>query len=402
MRPFTSLISAQEALETMMSLAIPMGRTEKVGLEDAPGRVLATDIIAPFDVPPFNRAAMDGYAVIAEDTFGVNSYEPAELKCVDEVFAGDKPHGKVEKGQCIQIATGAPMPESANAVVMVEYTDREGDIVKINKPQVPGGDVSNSGSDIANGDVVVEKGSVLQPASIGAIAAVGIEQVEVYSRPKIMVVPTGNEVIALGEEPEPGKIYDINTHSIAALVTQAGCEAIKTSITEDTAEALEAIVDKALAEGVDMLIFSGGSSVGERDILVDVLGNRGKVLFHGVQIKPGKPTLFGTIENLPVLGLPGYPTSCLTNGYFLLLPMLAKMSRVPHMDKTVEAKMGARVVSTLGRMQIFTVSLEDGTANPVFRESGAITSLARATGYILIPDNTDIVEKGETVMVHLI
>jgi len=247
---------------------------------------------------------------------------------------------------------------------------------------------------------VMAAGMVLTPSRIGALAAVGALHVEVYAKPRIAILSTGNEIAEPGQPLKPGQIYDINRFTLASIIGAHGGVPVLLPTAADTLEALSAAIDTASAE--DVLVFSGGSSVGERDLILDVLVQRGEVLFHGVAVKPGKPTVFGHVNGKPVLGMPGYPTSCLSNGYMLLVPMLRRMARLPeHQPRIVRAPVSRRIVSTTGRHQFYTVRLTDGSAVPAFKGSGDITSMSQADGYIEIPAQVDIVEAGELVDVKL-
>ena len=402
MRPIRETIPLEEALATILDAAAPIERTERIALRDADGRVLATAPTAAMDVPPFDRAAMDGYAVRAEDTFGAGRYDPKILRTIEKVYTGQLPAKTVGAGECIEIATGAPMPQGADAVVMVEETERvaQSDDVRVFTPVYPRQHVGRRAADIAAGQPVLGSGDVLHPSRIGALAAVGVLEVEVYARPRIAILSTGNEIVEPGQPLGPGQIYDINRYTLSSIIASHGGAAVALPTAADTVDALSAAIDAALQE--DVLIFSGGSSVGERDLILDVLLKRGDVLFHGVAVKPGKPTVFGRVDGKPVLGMPGYPTSCLSNGYMLLVPMLRRMARLPpHHAQTTRVPLSRRIVSTTGRHQFYTVRIADGAAMPAFKASGDITSMAHADGYIEIPAHVDIVEAGEIVEVKL-
>ena len=402
MRPIRETIPLDDALATMLEAARPIERTERIALQDAAGRVLASAPLAAMDVPPFDRAAMDGYAVRAEDTFGAGRYDPKVLRAIEKVYTGQLPAKAVGAGECIEIATGAPMPQGADAVVMVEETERvpASDDVRVFTPVYPRQHVGRRAADIAAGQPVVSAGDVLHPSRIGALAAVGVLDVEVYARPRIAILSTGNEIVEPGQPLGPGQIYDINRFTLTAITEAHGGIAVALPTAADTLDALSAAIDAALAE--DVLVFSGGSSVGERDLILDVLLKRGEVLFHGVAVKPGKPTVFGQVGGKPVIGMPGYPTSCLSNGYMLLVPMLRRMARLPaYRAQTTRVPLARRIVSTTGRHQFYTVRIADGIAMPAFKASGDITSMAHADGYIEIPAHVDIVEAGEIVDVKL-
>ena len=402
MRPIRETIPLDEALSLILDAATPIERTERVALASASGRVVAAAPQAAHDVPPFDRAAMDGYAVRAEDTFGGGKFDPRVLRCVEKVYTGQVPGKSVAAGECIEIATGAPMPQGADAVVMVEETERvaQSDEVRFFTPVYPRQNVGRRAADIAAGQAVLTAGDLLTPSRIGALAAVGALEVEVFAKPRIAILSTGNEIIEPGEPLKPGQIYDINRFTLASIVEAHGGVPVLLPTAQDTIEALSAAIDTALAE--DVLVFSGGSSVGERDLILDVLVKRGEVLFHGVAVKPGKPTVFGQVNGKPFLGMPGYPTSCLSNGYMLLVPMLRRMARLPeHRAQIVRVPLSRRIVSTTGRHQFYTVRVVDGAAVPAFKASGDITSMSQSDGYIEIPAQTDIVEAGELVDVKL-
>jgi molybdenum cofactor synthesis domain-containing protein len=401
MRPIRETLAFDEARALVLAAATPIARTESVALDAAAGRVVASAVIAGADVPPFDRAAMDGYAVRADDTFGASRAEPRTLRLIDTVYTAQTPRVPVAPGTCVAIATGAPMPEQADAVVMVEETERgDGDEVRVFTPVYPRQHVGRRGADIAAGATVLQAGEVLTPSRVGALAAIGATAVEVFARPRVAILSTGDEVVAPGAALAPGQIYDINRFTLSAIVEAHGGVAVPLASVSDTPEALSAAIDAALAE--DLVVFSGGSSVGERDLILDVLQARGEVIFHGVAVKPGKPTALGRVGGTPVLGMPGYPTSCLSNGYMLLAPMLRRMARLPdHRPHRVRASLARRVVSTTGRHQFYTVRLVDGEAIPAFKASGDITSMAHADGYIEIPAHVDIVEAGELVEVVL-
>jgi len=400
MRPITETLLYDDAMRLVMDAVKPISRTELVALADADGRVVARDITAAMDVPPFDRAAMDGYAVVAADTFGAGTHAPKTLTRVDTVFTGQVPTRGIGPGECIEIATGAPMPDEADAVVMVEETDRDGDIVRIMTPVYPRQNVGRRGADLAAGQQVVAAGQMMNPARVGALAATGSDDVEVFARPSVAILSTGNEIAEPGQPLAPGQIYDINRFTLEAIVRRHGGMSTALPIAADSIDALSAALDAARAH--DIVVFSGGSSVGERDLILDVLHRRGVVHFHGIAVKPGKPTVFGAIDGTPVFGMPGYPTSCLSNAYMMLVPFLRATARLPPWaPRTVEAPLARRIVSTTGRHQFYTVKLVDGRAELAFKASGDITSMAHADGYIEITAQTDVVEAGTAVTVKL-
>jgi molybdenum cofactor synthesis domain-containing protein len=412
MRPITETLLFDDALELVMNEATPIARTETVPLIAADGRVAAHDVTAAVDVPPFDRAAMDGYAVVAGDTFGAGTHAPRTLTCVGTLFTGQAPSRSIVSGECIEIATGAPMPPGADAVVMVEETERDGDgtAIRVLTPVYPRQHVGRRGADITAGQTVIAREQALNPSRIGALAATGVTAVEVYARPSVAILSTGNEIVEPGQPLQPGQIYDINRFTLETIIARHGATAVPLPIAADTIDDLSAALQGARRH--DVVVFSGGSSVGERDLILDALRREGDVLFHGVAVKPGKPTVFGRISTTPfesaqgrptpVFGMPGYPTSCLSNAYMMLVPFLRKMARLPRWEpRTVDVPLSRRVVSTTGRHQFYTVRIVDGLAEPAFKASGDITSMANADGYIEIPAQTDVVEAGTLVTVKL-
>ncbi len=401
MRPIRDTIPVDEALALLHSTVVPIARTERIALADATGRILAGDTVSPHDVPPFDRAAMDGYAVAAADTFGAGRYDARTLRVVETVYTGQIPSRKIVPGECVEIATGAPMPDGADAVVMVEETEKTDDgSVRIFTPVYPRQHVGARGADIQAGRPLLSAGTVLNPSRIGALAATGVGDVEVFARPRVAIFSTGGEIVEPGAPLQPGQIYDINQFTLSSVTGAHGGWPVRGGAAPDSLPELTAAMRRAAAE--DIVVFSGGSSVGERDLLLDALQAAGEVLFHGVAVKPGKPMVFGRIGTTPVFGMPGYPTSCLSNAYLFLVPLLRAAARLPpHTPSSVRLPLARRVVSTTGRHQFYTVRIEDGLAAPAFKASGDITSMAHADGYIEIPAQTDIVEAGEIVEVKL-
>ena len=401
MRPFKRLMHREAALKIIMENVERITRVEKVPLGEAPGRVLAADAVAGFNVPPFDRASMDGYAVKAEDTYGASAFSPRTLKLIGVQNAGEHFEGEVRRGECVQVATGSPIPVGSDAVVMVEYTVQGDDLVEVQSPVYPGANISPEGEDIKKGEAIVSVGEVMTPAKVGALAALNFGSVEVYEKPRVAVFSTGSEVRPLGEELKPGEIYDVNSYTLSSVISANGCIPIIRGIVPDDRGAIEAAVSEA--KECDMGVFSGGSSVGSRDLFADAVEELGEVFFHGLQVKPGKPTLFGAVDGAPIFGMPGYPTSCLSNAYVFLAPALRRLAGLPRVEpRMVRARMGSRFVSKSGREQFLTVRLEDGVAYPVFKKSGTITSMSSADGYILLPVDLDTIDEGEEVTVTLL
>ena len=400
MRPIRETIPIEDARRFLLEAAVPIDRIERVTIDAAAGRVLAAPVGSSIDVPPFDRAAMDGYAVIAQDTFGASRHDARVLQSVETIYTGGTPSRRISSGECAEISTGAPLPAGADAVVMVEETERVEAGVRVFTPVYPGQHVGRRGGDISAGQRVLDAETLLNPARLGALAAIGTLEVDVYCKPQVAILSTGNEIVEPGRALAAGQIYDINRYTLSSIIRAHGGTIAASATVADTLPDLRRAIDSAAS--TDLIIFSGGSSVGERDLIVDVLHEAGEVIFHGIAVKPGKPTILGKAGGKPVLGMPGNPTSCLSNAHVLLIPVLRKMARLPeHVPNTVMVPLSRRVVSTTGRHQIYTVRLIDGSAVPAFKGSSDITSMAHADGYIEIPAQTDLVEAGQIVEVKL-
>ena len=399
MKPFGKLMTRLDAVRLIEENTRRFTRVEEVAIEDAAGRVLAEDVVAGFNVPPFDRSSMDGYAVRAGDTAGASS-KPVTLRLIGARHAGEVFDGVVGEGECVEIATGAPIPKGADAVVMVEYTRLNGDDVEIQREAKPGSNVAPEGEDIKVGEAVVKAGELLTPGRVGAVAALGFSKVKAYAKPRVAIYSTGNEVTPQGKPLNPGQVYDINSYTLSAVVAANGCVPMRRGLVRDDFDAIAAAVRDASA--YDVAVFSGGSSVGVRDLFAGVVEDLGVVHFHGLRVKPGKPTLFGEVAGTPVFGMPGYSTSCLNNAYVFLVPALRRVAGLPPAEeRTVVARL-SRVIKAEGeREQFYSVRVEGGEAVPVFKQSGDITSMAYANGYIIIPIGAKMLEAGDEVTVYL-
>ena len=401
MKPFKELTPRLEALRLIQLNVNPVTKTEKVPLEAAAFRVLAIDVEAGFDVPPFDRSSMDGYAVKAVDTLGATEETPVGLRLVGVEHTGDVHSGSINHGECLEIATGAPMPPGADAVVMVEYTTREGDKVHIKKSIKPGRNMASAGEDMQRGDHVLDAGMLLTPGKVGALAALGYSKVTVYAKPRVAVYSSGPEIVSQGRLLEPGQIYDVNSYTLQAMIEANGGVPVRRGIVADSLESVRNSVRDAT--GYDLGVFSGGSSVGVKDLFGEVIEEMGTVYFHGVKVKPGKPTLFGRVGDTVIFGMPGYPTSCLNNSYVFLAPALRKAARLPPAEpRILRVPLGHRMETKSDRDQFITVRIEDGKAYRVYKQSGDITSMTHADGVIIIPIGKTVIAEGETVEVTLL
>jgi molybdopterin molybdotransferase len=425
MRPFTSTITLDQARAQLLAAVTPIDRQETVALADAHGRVLADQAVAPFDVPAFDRSAMDGYAVRAADTAGASRTEPRTLRRIGRAYTAEPFHGAFAPGDCVEIATGAPLPAGCDAVVMVEDTGRPGtpdwpapawlehdDTVLVLAASRPGQHLVSRGADMRRGDLVASAGTWLTPSRIGALAALGMDRVRIYAQPVVAILPTGNEVVPPGRPLPDASVYDVNSFTLAALVERHGGVAIRFPPVRDTVEdvrqALDTVQNLPGASGApeefaaDFVVLAGGSSVGERDVTIDAIRERGEVHFHGIAVKPGKPTLLATIGRQIVLGMPGNPTSCLSNAHVLLVPALRAAARLPALAfEQRTCVLATAVRSPADRHQFLPVLIEGNVATPVFKGSGEITSLSRADGYVEIGLGVEDVAAGASVLVTL-
>jgi putative molybdopterin biosynthesis protein len=386
----------------------PVG-SELVTLSEAHGRVLADDVVSPLDIPPFTRSTVDGYAVKASDTFGAEENSPVNLILTGRVNIGEAPQAKVRKGSLVEIVTGAPIPEGADAAVMIEYTERRGDSVLVRQAVSHGENVMMAGSDIRKGEAVLRKGTLLSPYEIGALAAIGSVKVKVLKRPVVAIFSTGAEVTEPGKHLPPGKIFDINAHALSASVEECGCEPRNMGIVQDEPIQMKTALQNAL-KIADMVITSGGVSVGPTDIIPKVLNTLGKpgVVVYGIAIRPGKPTAIALVNGKPVFSLPGHPASSLMIFHLFVRPILISMAgRREQQAVTVKSLVSERLFPSRGRRTYVTVTLEKDQggriiASPVSMGlSGAITTLSKADGFLVIPENQQFVEKGTRVEVEL-
>jgi molybdenum cofactor synthesis domain-containing protein len=401
MRPFEGTMPLEEARAIIDRTIAPIARIERVRVLDASGRVLARDVVADADVPPFSRAAMDGYAVRAADTAGASRQSPAALRCIEQTFTGQVPRQLIGPGECIEVATGAPLPAGADAVVIVEDTAaHDEEAVRVFAAVQPHQNIGRQGADISRGQTVLHAGAFLNASRAGALSALGLTEVDVYAKPRVAILSTGDEIVDPGTPLAPGQIYDINKVTLSAVVKEHGGVPVTYRTAMDTLEDVSRAIDDCLAE--DLLVFSGGSSVGRRDLIIDVIAEKGDVLFHGIAVKPGKPTAFGLVGGKPFFGMPGYPASCLSNAYILLAPALRRIARLPPQPvRSVRIPLGARIRSVVDRHQFYSVRIDDGQAMPAFKASGDITSMSQADGYIEVPIGVGMLEEGEVVEVTL-
>ncbi len=394
-------------------------RSETVSLDASLDRVLSADVTALVDVPGFDRSNVDGFAVRSIDTFGAEELDPISMVVSDVVLAAGRipPDGfEVIAGVAVPIATGAVVPRRADAVVMVEDTELSDGMVRVSRAAVPGGNVSFAGSDIGRGEAVLRRGTRLSPRETGVLAAVGVERVEVVVRPRVAVISTGNEIVAPGDSIGIGEVYDSNQRILLDSITEVGCEPRPCGIVPDDEERLESLLESLLSgtDAVDVVVLSGGTSKGEGDVnarVVERLADRHPqspgVVVHGVALKPGKPVLLSVVAEVPIIVLPGFPTSAIFTFHEFVAPLLRRLSGHPsEMRRTVEAVAPMRINSVPGRTEYSLVDLVEGsrglTAYPIGAGSGSVTAFGRADGFIRIPATIEYVAEGSQLTVTLI
>ncbi len=383
---------------------------EEVPLSDALGRVLAEDIVSPVDIPGFDRSTKDGYAVRAEDTFGADQENPVSLRVVGVASAGRPFRGNVGEGEAVEIATGAPIPTGTDAVVMVEYTRRSGDVVHVYRAVAPGENVQSAGRDINLGETLAWRGDIVGPREIGVLAAAGVDRIKVYSRPKVAVISTGDELAPQGTSLEYGMIYDINGPALCASIREDGGEPVYLGIARDEESEIARLIHEGLSRA-DLLVVSGSTSAGAGDVIYRVLDGIGEpgVFVHGVAMHPGKPTVVAQVGQKLAFGLPGNPTSAMTAYRAFVGPVVRYLAGLEPEPESlrVRATLAERTRAARGRRDFLPVHLvRDAEGNVMaFRVPGgseAITTFSRADGILEVPEEVEYLEEGESVTVTLL
>jgi molybdopterin molybdotransferase len=424
MPEFLTLLPPDDARTLLLShLASRQSKidSESIAVISSLGRFTASDIFAPHPLPDFPRTTVDGYAVRAKDTFGASDSLPAYLILIGEVPMGDSPSFEIGAGQCALIHTGGMLPKGADAVVMLEYTQTTGmggsrstpaEEIEVFKSIADGENLIRIGEDVAQGQLVIPKGTLIRPAEIGGLMALGITSIQAARKPRIGLLSTGDEVIDPSQTPRYGQVRDINSYTLGALVEKTGGEAIRYGIFSDSFQVLQEAAAKALSE-CDLIIITAGSSASTRDMTAEVIRTLGEpgVLVHGINTRPGKPTILGVCNGKAVIGLPGNPVSALVNGYLFVVPVIEKiLGALPKPKATVQAKLTVNLPSQAGREDWWPVklvvsgqsSVVSYLAEPIFGKSNLIFTLASADGLLRIhPDATGL-SAGEMVEVVLI
>ena len=374
---------------------------EQVLLEAALGRVLAHDCLATEFVPNFNRSTVDGYAVRAQDVFGCSDSIPALLMQVGEAKMGEHTELEILSGECVYVPTGAEIPAGADCVIPLEDTEPLGDgTIAVYKPVSPGTNLIFRGDDVKPGDLVLPAGRRLNVADIGALAALGQTNVWVRQAPRIAIISTGDEIVAPGEPLPMGKIRDVNAAMLFAFAHSTGAVADFIGIIPDNLEAVRAALQNSLV-GHDLVLLTGGTSVGVKDAVPQVVAELGELLVHGLAVKPGKPTLFGQVQGKPVFGLPGNPVAAYFMAYLLVRPLVASMLGTHFAERKVSLPLARNVPSNHGREEYVPVVIREGKAQPIASKSGLITTLANTDGFLCIPRDKEGLRQGELVEVTL-
>ena len=409
MHTFFKVKTAQEVFESLGDIK-PLG-TESIPIRSSLGRVLAVDIESGEDIPGFHRSTVDGYALAARDTYGASESLPALLTLAGEVGMGEVPQFSLTRGECALIPTGGMLPEGADAVVMVEYSQKlERGVVEVTRPVSPLENVIQPDDDVKKGQVILKKGTLLRPQDLGILAGLGVSQVEVVVRPKAAIISTGEEIVDISQKPGAGQIRDINSYTLHGLCVKSGVEPLYLGIVDDRFQDLKSLIEAGLSQS-DVVLLSGGSSVGAKDLTLDAfLSFDGvELIAHGVSISPGKPTIIARKGNKTLWGLPGHPVSTMIIFEVFLTFLFGKLSGLMEpaegMDYVIEAELDRNVESVSGREDYIRVRLSHregrAVATPIFGKSGLISTMIEADDLVRIDMNTEGLYKGDKVQVRV-
>jgi molybdopterin molybdotransferase len=399
LKGFEKLTNVDDALASFLTQLKPERLdSEQIPIHAALGRVTAEDIRAKYHLPPFDRSAVDGYALRAKDTFGVSAFNTKTFKLTK---------GKVRENEAKELWTGNPVPEGADAVVMLEYTKKFEDKIELGKAVTPGKNVSKRGEDVKKGDVAIKAGTLLNPHHLGLLAALGETHISVVRKPKVAILATGSELVELGNKLEPGKIMETNRLLFSSMCMELGAEPLNLGLAKDDLNEITSKIKEGL-EQADAVITTGGTSVGYPDLVPLAVNKIGKpgVIVHGVAIRPGMPTALAILEGKPVFVLSGNPVAATVGFEVFTRPTLLRMLGINEVRPAVEAKLTRRVAGALGRRVFLRVRVFERNggffAEPVrVTGSGVLTTMTKANGYVIIPENREGVEEGESVMVQL-
>ncbi|HPE06979.1 MAG TPA: molybdopterin molybdotransferase MoeA [Smithellaceae bacterium] len=400
------MISVEEALQTILAGCRPMG-LEKVDILEARGRVIGEDVFAPRDIPSAANSAMDGYAVRSADTKGVSALKPVELKVIETIAAGSAPRKTLQAGQAARIMTGAVVPKGADAVVRREDTEEQGKTVRIKVAAPKGLDIRFPGEDVQKGEGVIAAGSVLRPGHIGMLAALGKSFVSVHQKPRVAILSTGDELVDIETDPPPGKIVNSNSYSLAAQILECGGIPIMMGIGRD--KKAELVEKFQIARRADVILSSGGVSVGDYDFVKDVMGDIGNAMhFWQVAMRPGKPLAFGSIDGVPLFGLPGNPVSVMVSFEQFVRPYLLKMQgHVRIFREMLMAQSAQDIKKGIGVKNFIRAVVQKEKDRYLARVtgeqgSGILKSMVVANAFIVLPEEVSFVKKGDQVVLQLL
>jgi molybdopterin molybdotransferase len=397
---FLSDLMPVKKAQKIISSSLKRVGVEEISLDNAHKRVLAEEVRSLLNSPPFERSAMDGYAIKAEDTFEFSETNPAKLRIVDSIGAGEVSNTLLNNGEAVKISTGAPIPEGASAVVMEEYTVSEGDLLEVEMTLRPGENISPMGEDIKNGDIVLRAGKVLRPQDLAIIASAGFDRVDVYKKPKIGVITTGNELVMPSPNIQGAEIINSNHYTFKAMVESAmGIPSLVHCF--DSHKLVEDEFERLL-ETQDALISTGGTAISKGDVVVDVTDKIGKVLIHGVALRPGKPFGFGIVQDKPVFMLSGYPVAAIVQADVFVRNSLHKMQGIEYKPQIIRKTASRKIPSSLGRTDYIRAETDGYMVRPLkVKGSGIIRSMVESNSYIIIEENLEGIGEGEECNVLL-
>lgn len=397
-----NVVSFEEAIKiTQAEFSSYEIGTEKLNISECLGRVLAEDVVSDENIPPFDRSTVDGYAVLSSDTFGAGESIPSMLSLTGEILMGEEAETALSSGECVRISTGGMLPAGADSVSMVEHTEQMIDgTCLIFKAVSPFQNVTKAGDDVKIGQTVISKGTRITSRHIGILCAIGITEVECVRKIRVGIISSGDEIVPVGEKVPMGKIRDVNSLFLASLMKENGCDATEYGIVRDAFDELYNALQKA-ADECDVVLISGGSSAGAKDMTAAVIDKNGEVFFHGIAVKPGKPTIFGKVKGKAVFGLPGHPAAAYLIAKTVVMNLLRFLSKQVSKELTVTAEITESISSNHGREELVPVIFEKGKAQPLFFKSGLVSLLSSADGFVVIPRNREGLFKGEKVTVYL-
>ncbi len=392
---FSKLMSLDDALKKLDYHQKVMD-IEEIDIKSAHNRVLAENIKSFHNSPPFDKSAMDGYAVIAEDTFGASNNNHKHLKIIDAIGAGDFSEKKIESGEAIRIATGAPIPNGANAVIMEEYTSHYNNDLEVHSQVSPKDNVSPIGEDLKLGDKVLSSNTFIRPQEMGLISSAGFNKIKVYKKPKVKLIITGNELVEPSPKLDKAKIINSNQYTIASLIESAGAVVEVDYARDDFEEVKSSIIENS--KNFDVIITTGGTAISKGDVVVDAVEESGELLFHGVSIRPGKPVGCGLVNNTVVFTLSGQPVAAMAQFDIFARGYLIKMQGLDYNYKIVKRESVMKIPSNLGRTDFIRTYADETCARHILnRGSGIIRSMVEANSYIIIDENNEGIEKGDFV-----